>query len=169
MMATALHARYPSVILSHDAYLKFSNSEKYRAASAAAPALTLPSATTGDASVAFVGDTCLTRQATCLFSALHLNTTDQTAAEQLSEFRSRITYLAFPKAVPTRAEATAYLRKMIDEFGHMSVLAGSQLVLALAHTASHALALDQVCVSVCLLPIKRGFGDGHLFYLKETQ
>jgi len=58
---------------------------------------------------------------------------DVTAPEyvQISEFRSRITYLTFPKNPEKGNEAADYVSKIVNTLGHASILAACQVVFTL--------------------------------------
>jgi len=122
-MATILHAHYPKLILSPKEYMNFGNAEKYKAQNPDIPI---------DSSVKITdlwqGDTLLTSGALSLFQKLNIPV-EVPDHVKLSEFRSRITYLAFPKKLETIDESKAYLKKMIEEFGHLSVVAAVQVAI----------------------------------------
>ncbi len=123
MMATILHQRYPQVILSPSDYLTFSNAEKYKAQSVVA------ASSSSSASLGWIADTVVTKQALRLFYRCNIPI-DQPHYVSLSEFRARITYLAFPKSLETIEESKSYLAKMTSEYGHFSVVAGVQLAIS---------------------------------------
>ncbi len=132
-MAHQLHQRFPNYILSPDAYLNFNNAEKYKSkctASCSSPGPEVDAAQpSGSLRIEQVADTILAPEAVALFKLMGINT-EQPAYIQLSEFRSRITYLAFPfagKGQATKEESEAYLRKMTQELNHLSILAGVQV------------------------------------------
>jgi len=104
-MATVLHARYPNLILSPEEYMNFGNAEKYKAQKP-----DVPTATSVKVTDLWQGDTTLTTDALSLFKKLNIPV-DVPDYIKLSEFRSRITYLAFPKKPETADESKAYLKK----------------------------------------------------------
>ena len=63
-----------------------------------------------------VSVTTLTPQADALFHGLHIDANASTG-QQLAEFRARITYLTF--------SSDAYIRKLLNELHHLSVLDAS--------------------------------------------
>jgi hypothetical protein len=78
----------------------------------------------------------------------------------LSEFRARITYLAFAKKMGTAGDAEKYMRKMIDELQHLSVVAASQAALAVygltLPQAEHAAALVRKYASATVVRADAG-------------
>jgi len=141
-MASQLNQRFPNHILPPQTYLNFNNAEKYKSTQPSHHAsLELKSTDNSPLVIKSVAHTVLSTEAKELFSLLKINT-EQPDYMQLSEFRSRITYLAFPSKEESRDESAAYLKKMTEEFGHLSILAGVQvglLVSFLSHQPSDGL------------------------------
>lgn len=129
-MANQLHAKYPTIILAPEEYLRLGNEAKYQ--------YQLQDPVTFnnnklDQVVRLAGETRLTPAALSLFNALRIHPGLPHYA-QLSEFRSRITYLAFTSAVPELSASVAYLKKMVEELSHLSVIAASQVAFVFSHT-----------------------------------
>jgi len=120
-MANILHTNYPKLILSPKEYMNFGNAEKYKAQNPDIPINSSVKITD-----VWQGDTVLTCGALSLFQKLNIPV-ELPDYIKLSEFRSRITYLAFPKKPETIDESKAYIKKMIEEFGHLSVVAAVQV------------------------------------------
>lgn len=197
IMAEKLHALHPELILPPDAYLCLSNGEKYAAPTPiGAPACTSVKEKKEEAlslsfaylnvepsmrvalqppgpppRVQFVSDTVLTPKAKGLFHALNINTSPALPdAFQLAEFRSRITYLAFPQPKeplspqrlnvgisgeeaggtnntdPTE-EVRAYMNKMTHELQHLSVVSASRVSLSVPVPVP--MTLDAETASLC--------------------
>jgi hypothetical protein len=125
-MAAQLHALYPQVILAPDEYLRLGNAAKYQFSTPSEPHKEHAPAETGK-NVRLAAATRLTPEALALFSALRIHGGLPHYA-QLSEFRARITYLAFLTTPPELPKSVAYLKKMIEELAHLSVIAASQAV-----------------------------------------
>lgn len=112
-MNAILHRLYPTIIRSHDDYSQMGNSDKYAAVEFYPPK-----------GLYF---TKLTDAAKDLFRLLNINM-EQPEHFQLTEFRSRITYLAFLKSTPSLSETMAYHEMIIGKLGHLSVLGGFQVI-----------------------------------------
>jgi len=134
-MATILHERYPNTIASPSHYLTCSNKDKLVVKPSSNPPPTLAPVT----KPTLVAVTVLTPEAKKLCTALNLNSAlpDELL---LSEFRSRVTYLAFPKVSEGVKEAKEYMPKMVHQFGHLSVLAAAQVAIHLPSAAALTLA-----------------------------
>eukprot|EP01088_Endostelium_zonatum_P020663 TRINITY_DN7728_c0_g1_i1.p1 TRINITY_DN7728_c0_g1~~TRINITY_DN7728_c0_g1_i1.p1 ORF type:complete len:522 (-),score=99.87 TRINITY_DN7728_c0_g1_i1:53-1618(-) len=136
IMSSILHQRYPTVILHPDEYLKLSNDAKYKTSVKSSieqrdyNMYCMPEAKNkGEEGLAsIVGDTFLNNKAKSLLKTLNI-CTEQPDYLALSEFRARITYLTFPKDKETVKGAENYMNKLVNELHHMSVLAGSQVVI----------------------------------------
>jgi len=127
-MAEILHKRYPGTIQPPSVYLTYSNKEKLKA---------VPQDSTVGISadaVRFVGTTVLEPEVQLLFDSLKMNTTTLPYI-QLSEFRSRITYLAFPNEKETPEAASEYVAKIVNVHSHASILAANQVVYILPSKA----------------------------------
>lgn len=152
-MAARLHARHPEIILAPDEYLRLSNGEKYLAHVPVALGETVRSElpylnveadtnavlrTDGDRPRTHaVSDTVLSADARTLFRALNIrgSAAGLSDAFQLAEFRSRITYLAFPRQpaagqTEAQVEAEGYMRKMVHELEHLSVVSAVRATVA---------------------------------------
>ena len=81
--------------------------------------------------VSIVGETYLTNNANDLFSTLNINS-ELSEANKQAEFRSRLTYMAFNKTLKTKEEGKEYVKKMIFEFQHLSIVAGTRVNISLA-------------------------------------
>lgn len=138
-MCEELHRKYPDVIQSPEWYEKAGNGVKY-AGSAPPRAETeqgelqrqlirdgggriAPSGEVTRPGVAVVSDTQLAPGAKGLFNDLNIDTA-ASEADQLAEFRSRLTYLAFQEK---KGSSREYLRKMIQEHQHLSVTSATRL------------------------------------------
>jgi hypothetical protein len=86
-----------------------------------------------------IAETALTAQATNIFQSVNVDLT-ATALEQLAEFSSRITYLAFLDHTPPPHSSRAYLSKMIHEYQHRSIVSSIRL--------SYLLLLDESTMSL---------------------
>eukprot|EP01119_Soliformovum_irregulare_P018038 TRINITY_DN5466_c0_g1_i2.p1 TRINITY_DN5466_c0_g1~~TRINITY_DN5466_c0_g1_i2.p1 ORF type:complete len:1067 (+),score=393.58 TRINITY_DN5466_c0_g1_i2:284-3484(+) len=115
-MADILHEFYPDIILSADEYLNLKNGDKYKTAFSD-PATEIPRNFT---EISWIADTKATDDALRLFKLLNLGKSDE-----ISEFRSRITYLAFPEVQVE--DSTSYLKTILEEHCHMSVVAAIQV------------------------------------------
>lgn len=107
MMVAQLHELYPNAISSFAEYAKMTNHSKVFVVSPQIP---------------WSGTTKLTPAAIELFNVLNINT-KQPDLLQYAEFRSRITYLAFSNQIA----APKYVIRIVDEYGHTSVVAGFQI------------------------------------------
>ena len=125
-MCEALHAAWPQHILSTPEYIQQGNAAKSNAMRPAASVASPPSAQPDHAQAFLVSETVLTPRAHALFRELNIDTA-QCAAHQLTEFRSRITYLSFPSVA---ADARAFLHRMLFEYSHLSVLDASVVGMA---------------------------------------
>jgi adenylate kinase len=121
-MADILHSLYPNQILTSEQYLSLSNGEKYTAP-APPPALfpSLLKTSSSSSPCHLIAETTLTSPGLTLFRNLNIDLT-ATPCEQIAEFSSRITYLAFADDVPSPHSSKAYLDKMIHEFQHRSIV-----------------------------------------------
>ena len=134
-MADQLHAWYPQVILAPEEYLRLGNAAKYQFTN-------IPSETSKgsehpekEKTMRLAAATRLTPAALALFDALRIHPGLPHYA-QLSEFRARITYLAFPPNRPELSASVAYLKRMIEELSHLSVIAASQAVFLLRQVSA---------------------------------
>jgi hypothetical protein len=132
LMANQLHSAYPQYINEADSYLEFSNAEKYKPQN---NQITTPTKTS---QLTWLADSQVTKKGIQLFRKLNINV-EQGDYLSLCEFRSRITYLAFPKKRETAEEAKEYMRKMIEEFNHLSVVAAVQVVVSVPEKISEDL------------------------------
>ena len=126
-MATLLHSLYPALIQEPAYYTSCGNATKY------VPTVELTSAAHEQdppaPSITLVGRSGLTKAASRLLASLNLVVGDD--FQRLSEFRSRVTYLAFPKSPLTCEEQKDYLSKVIDQHGHWSILDACQVIVQL--------------------------------------
>jgi thymidylate synthase ThyX len=120
-MALILHEKYPTMIGSPESYLSSSNKDKY------VPRADASTSLASAASNAVLGCTKATPAARLLFQSLGLSVGPDYV--MLSEFASRITYLAFPKSPEQLHDSVAYLKKMAFEHNHLSVFAAVQVVM----------------------------------------
>ncbi|CAF1163146.1 unnamed protein product [Adineta ricciae] len=125
-MATLLHALYPTLIQSVDYYKTCRNKAKYMSKTSTLSSL---SDDTVCDSVTLIAKTRLTEAANQLLTKLNIPLNDE--CQRLAEFRSRITYLSFPKSSPKKDDENTYLDKIIHQHGHLSVLDACQVVLKL--------------------------------------
>jgi adenylate kinase family enzyme len=116
-MISICHRLYPHSIWSFEDYLRGNNSLKY-SATTSAPKVVLT----------FSTETRLSSEAKSLFSRLFIHPALPLYL-QLAEFRSRITYLTFRKKPAVLQESLSYHRKILIQFGHLSVLAAYQITL----------------------------------------
>lgn len=128
-MANQLHAKYPQIILTPEEYLRLGNAAKYQYHNTENIVFTNKSEKT----VRLAADTRLTPAALSLFNALHIHPGLPHYA-QLSEFRARITYLAFTQTLPELNSSVAYLKRMVEELAHLSVVAASQVSFVFSNT-----------------------------------
>ena len=133
LMANQLHYLYPSLIHNADTYLAYSNAEKYKPTAA-------PNPQSSYSSITWLAQTQITKKAKLLFEKLNINV-NQPDYLALSEFRSRITYLAFPKKRETEQESRDYMKKMIEEFNHLSVVAAVQVAVGIPKLSEEAKSL----------------------------
>ena len=115
-MARILHQRYPEVILSPEDYLDMKNSKKYESTKSQQQPIA-SQRHHGDTllEVQQIADTVVSTEAKELFKELGINV-ETPDYVQLSEFRSRITYLAFPvlsKKSESKTDSEAYLKKVL--------------------------------------------------------
>jgi adenylate kinase family enzyme len=152
-----LHSIYPHVIRSREEYEKGSNQAKYQVSSSSTsssssssqhspiPKQQAKQQAKQQSKQQFKTDyflppvcrrlftTRLTDDAHKLIGEL-IPTQSSTDAEILAEFQSRLTYLAFPgekglaSVTPPRS---TYLQKMVDQYGHLSILSASHVVFEL--------------------------------------
>lgn len=121
-MADILHPLYPNQILTSEQYLSLSNGEKY-----VLPSLPLPfapqsvlSSLSKDSPCRLISETSLTSLGVNLFRNMNIDLA-ATPFEQIAEFSSRITYLAFPDELSLHS-SKSYLDKMIHEYQHRSIV-----------------------------------------------
>lgn len=125
-MAAQLHASYPQVILAPEEYLRLGNAAKYQFTNLPREPFNGHESPRAN-NIRVAAATRLTPAALALFGALRIHPGLPHYA-QLSEFRARITYLAFPTNPPELSTSVAYLKRMIEELAHLSVIAASQAV-----------------------------------------
>ncbi len=123
-MCTELHARYPEIIRTPEEYEAMGNGAKYQGIKTHHPESFERSLLHGELSrlgASVVGETRITPEARRIFE--HLNI-DSTASEtnQLAEFRSRLTYLAFEDQ---KSSSKEYLHRMVHELEHLSITSAS--------------------------------------------
>jgi adenylate kinase len=125
-MAEILHPLSPNLILTPERYLSLSNGEKYQPPPP--PSVQSPSSSSCSSSVpcCLVAETALTSEAVKIFQSLHVDLS-ASPFEQLAEFSSRITYLAFLDHPPPAHSSREYLAKMIHEFQHRSIVSSIRL------------------------------------------
>lgn len=115
MMIDQTHGLFPNVIKTHNEYTQMSNADKYKP-------LTVPILSPNGNYV-----TQLTPQCKKIFTKLNINS--QLAEYlQMTEFRSRITYLTFSKQIPTVEKSLDYLKKIVIDFEHLSVTNAFQII-----------------------------------------
>jgi len=151
ILAQTLHLKYPQFILDPSQYLELANDSKYKPASLNSTdskknnnndnnnytnvslytqGLFRDSVVTlGEITVKVVGTTEVSKEAKALFKSLNINVDQPDDFALLTEFRSRITYLAFPESEESLEDARKYNVKLINEYHHYSVLAGCQIVI----------------------------------------
>jgi hypothetical protein len=126
-MGTLLHSRYPTLIQSLDYYRTCGNTAKYTTTSPSICSTIVNSEPVQ--SITLVGGSKLTKAANRLMTTLYLRTGEDW--QRLTEFRSRITYLSFPKIPPKDSDQSNYLDKVVDQHGHLSVLDACQVIFQL--------------------------------------
>jgi len=126
-MATLLHSRYPTLIQPLDYYRTCGNTAKYTMTSPSICSTVVNSEPVQ--SITLVARSKLTKAANRLMTTLNLRTGDDW--QRLAEFRSRITYLSFPKIPPKDGEQSNYLDKVVNQHGHLSVLDACQVIFQL--------------------------------------
>eukprot|EP01126_Amoeba_proteus_P004761 TRINITY_DN11580_c0_g1_i3.p1 TRINITY_DN11580_c0_g1~~TRINITY_DN11580_c0_g1_i3.p1 ORF type:complete len:616 (-),score=133.30 TRINITY_DN11580_c0_g1_i3:66-1913(-) len=126
-MARALHKKFPEVIKTPTEYLHMKNSDKVIDFGTGRAVDSVSVGGPLEDGIRLLGATTLTREAKFLFLSLNLNPTVPEYVG-LSEFRSRITYLTFPKEPETAETSLNYLSKIINEHGHTSVLGASHVI-----------------------------------------
>jgi hypothetical protein len=134
IMATLLHERYPEHILSPGDYLAFNNAEKYKAQSSS------PAKPLSTSSIEWQAHTIATKPALQLFRKANIFI-DQPHYISISEFRSRITYLAFPKDFESAEESKSYVHKMTSTYNHFSVVAGVQVAISIGKVSEQTASL----------------------------
>jgi len=137
-MAAILHQKYPKVIQDPSVYLTYSNKEKLNIK------LSEIVPTTPYDEIHLVGNTVISPGAKFLFNSLKINTTTPDFV-QLSEFRSRITYLAFPQEKGSAEKSSEYVSKIVLEHGHASILAACQVVFSLPSVPNSESAIFKFC------------------------
>jgi hypothetical protein len=126
-MATLLHSRYPTLIQSLDYYQTCGNIAKYTTTS---PSICTTSVNSEPVqSITLVARSKLTKAADRLMTTLNLQIGDD--CQRLAEFRSRITYLSFPKVLSKGSNQNSYLDKVVKQHGHLSVLDACQVIFQL--------------------------------------
>lgn len=136
-MCKTLHALYPDIISTPEAYEQMGNGAKYKGA-----ALTqqIPSEAallnellqadearrceTSDGqsfAAVCIGNSCLTASARRIFSRLFIDSS-QSEDVMLAEFRSRLTYLSFLNREASSAE---FVHRMTDKLQHLSVMSAT--------------------------------------------
>lgn len=127
-MATLLHSRYPTLIQSLDYYQNCGNAAKYTTTSPLIPDADVNSKSIQ--SIILVARSKLTKVADRLMVTLNLQVGDDW--QRLAEFRSRITYLSFPKvSSKVSSQQNSYLDKVVNQHGHLSVLDACQVIFQL--------------------------------------
>lgn len=126
-MCEQLHSMYPEVILSPEEYAQLGNGAKYKASTASNQAPTAE-IKAGNETVTILAQTKLTDTARSLFGRLNIDQ-EQPESDQLLEFNSRITYLAFREQ---KASSASYNRKIVKELKHLSVAASTRVTLLLS-------------------------------------
>jgi hypothetical protein len=119
-MAEILHEKYPSTIQKPDVYLGLSNAAKLAATES------LPTPASKEEGLSLVGTTAITFEGHNLLTDLNIST-ETPDFVQISEFRSRVTYLAFPSTPESSTGATGYVTKIVSGHGHSSILAACQV------------------------------------------
>ncbi|UJR32417.1 hypothetical protein I4U23_019879 [Adineta vaga] len=153
-MATLLHALYPTLIQSIDYYKTCGNKAKYMTMPTTIIVSTANNNATFD-SITLVAKTKLTKAANQLMTILNIPFSDD--CQRLAEFRSRITYLSFPKVLGKENDQNNYLNKIINEHGHLSVLDASQVILQLPEKLIKVkLSLNSIWNSFNLEPNEQG-------------
>jgi hypothetical protein len=109
-MNNILHNLYPNIIHPSDIYTKMTNFDKTK---------TMPQFNICDG----VYKTKLTKDAVDMFSKVNINL-NMLDYFQLAEFESRLTYLSFLNEIPSPEKSEKYLRKLLCELGHLSILSG---------------------------------------------
>ena len=126
-MATLLHALYPDLIQEPTYYVSCGNATKYL--SNAEPVSKTNPHDDPTQGITIVGKSKLTKAAARLMTTLNLAEGDDFRC--LAEFRSRITYLAFPKSPATSENQQKYLDRIVNQHSHWSVLDACQLIFRL--------------------------------------
>ena len=122
-MINILHEKYPNIIHNIDEYDQMANKEKLNCNSNK----TNNSNKSNNSNNLSNGETIITPQAKFLFNKLNI-CSELPDFLQMAEFRSRITYLAFNKNKQSLEQSLSYNKKIIQEYGHMSVLSAWQIV-----------------------------------------
>ena len=146
-MANMLHKLYPSIILSADEYLSISNGAKYTPPPESMIAADVDPSCDPE-SGHLISHTTITSEARDLFRRLHIDVTEIDVM-QLSEFRSKITYLSF---APKKISGREYMHKMIHEYQHLSVVTACINTVALHFSRDTAPQRDRLlalCLNVC--------------------
>lgn len=164
-MANQLHAKYPSIILAPEDYLRLGNAAKYQYQNTDSIVFNSKS----DQSVRLAANTRLSPAALSLFNSLHIHPGLPHYA-QLSEFRARITYLAFTPSPTDLNSSASYLKRMVEELAHLSVVAANQAAFVFSNTSekmkkllkSRGVPVDREGNAVLVVNLK----DLHAFLVK---
>lgn len=127
-ICTILHEMYPNHIWTSEEYEKSSNTLKYNAEK-------LNEVHMNDDEDKVISDIVVTQKALNLFKKLNIDTS-VIPQKQLIEFRSRITYSVF---LPKTADANVYIKKLLNEHGHYSILSSNYVTLYIKNLGDYKL------------------------------
>jgi thymidylate synthase ThyX len=124
-MASLLHSKYPQFIQPLQFYLNCKNDVKYLSNSSSVQMINNESVE----SIQLIGISKLTKEGDRLLRELNISCGND--CQRIAEFRSRLTYLSFSKLPQNADNQNNYLEKIINEYGHFSVLDACQAIFQL--------------------------------------